>query len=219
MTDSFATCTFCTNGWISNEIIKNSWIKWSDYNMTQENKDLRYTKTEQAIRKAFHELLQEKDIKRITVRELVARAQINKTTFYAHYETMQNLIDTLERERINYIIDNLDQVQLLFEDPDCFIDDLYRNLQDCKISSIGKNGAGSQYFIDRLKNSIGQEIKSRNIDVNQYGNVTTLLTFILHGLLGVVNMGENNPMDLKIIKDFVRNGLIAADKIQRENFM
>jgi AcrR family transcriptional regulator len=175
--------------------------------MTQEKKDLRYMKTEQAIRKAFHELLLEKDMKRITVRELVERAQINKTTFYAHYETMPDLIDTLETENINYIIDNLDQVQLLFEDPDRFIDDLYRNLLDCRISTIGKNGAGSQSFIDRLKSSIGQELKSRNIDAAQYGNVTTLLVFILHGLLGVANMGENSPMDLEMIKDFVRNGL------------
>ena len=47
--------------------------------------DLRYIKTEQAIRKTFHELLQEKDISRITVKELTERAEINKTTFYAHY--------------------------------------------------------------------------------------------------------------------------------------
>ena len=43
--------------------------------------DLRYTKTEKAIRKTFHELLQEKDIRRITVKELAERAEINKTTF------------------------------------------------------------------------------------------------------------------------------------------
>ena len=43
--------------------------------------DLRYIKTEKAIRKTFHELLQEKDINRITVKELTERAEINKTTF------------------------------------------------------------------------------------------------------------------------------------------
>ena len=45
--------------------------------------DLRYIKTEQAIRKTFHELLQEKDVSKITVKELTERAEINKTTFYA----------------------------------------------------------------------------------------------------------------------------------------
>ena len=46
--------------------------------MEKKANDLRYIKTERAIRKAFHDLLQEKDMKRITVRELVERAEINK---------------------------------------------------------------------------------------------------------------------------------------------
>ena len=58
--------------------------------------DLRYIKTEKAIRKTFHELLQEKDISKITVKERTERAEINKTTFYAHYETLQDLVNTLE---------------------------------------------------------------------------------------------------------------------------
>ena len=47
--------------------------------------DLRVKKTERAIRKAFYELMLEKPIPKITVKELAERAEINKTTFYAHY--------------------------------------------------------------------------------------------------------------------------------------
>lgn len=43
--------------------------------------DLRVLKTEKLIRSALHELAQEKPISRITVKELVKRAEINKTTF------------------------------------------------------------------------------------------------------------------------------------------
>jgi len=54
-------------------------------NSKQMNKnDLRSIKTEKAIRKAFHQLSQEKEVSKITVRELSQRAEINKSTFYAH---------------------------------------------------------------------------------------------------------------------------------------
>lgn len=175
--------------------------------MSNRKNDLRYIKTERAIRKAFHELLQEKDMKRITVRELAERAEINKTTFYSHYETLPDLIDTLEKENISYIVDNLDQVQVLYNDSDLFIDNLYRNLQDCRIALIGKNGADSQQFVDRLKTALSEEMENRNIQAEQYGKTTALLVFILHGLLGVMNIGKNNAEAIDFIKHFVKLGL------------
>jgi AcrR family transcriptional regulator len=146
-------------------------------------------------------------MKRITVREITERAEINKTTFYLHYETLPDLIDTLEMDNINYIVENLDQVQLLFDNPDLFIDDLYRNLQDCRISIISRNGAGNNSFIDKLKATLEKEMKSRNIDTTKYDDVISLLIFILHGLLGIVNMENDNFVNLEVIKEFVRNGL------------
>ena len=119
--------------------------------VNKEKKDLRYVKTERLIRKSFHELVQEKDMNRITVRELVERAEINKTTFYSHYETLPDLIDTLERENIDYIMDNLDQVELLYKDSDLFIENLYQNLKDCRIVTIGKNGAGKTTLFNAIK--------------------------------------------------------------------
>ncbi len=176
--------------------------------MGSAKKDLRYIKTERLIRKTFHELVQEKDMNRITVRELAERAEINKTTFYSHYETLPDLIDTLERENIDYIMDNLDQVELLYKDSDQFIDNLYQNLQDCRIILIGKNGAGSQRFIERLKKALSDEIDVQKIDNEYYKKTLVLLKFILHGILGVMNTGDAEEDSLAYIKDLVRNGLV-----------
>ena len=175
--------------------------------MEGRKKDLRYIKTEKAMRKAFHELLQEKELKRITVRELAERAEINKTTFYAHYETIPNLLDTLEVEQIGYIVSHLDQVNLLFEDPDLFINNLYRNIQDCNITSIRKIGAGNQEFVNRLKASVEGDLASRKIDPNQYNDVAAILVFIFYGLLGIVNMESNSENSIQYIKAFVKKGL------------
>lgn len=175
--------------------------------MEKKANDLRYIKTERAIRKAFHELLQEKDLKRITVRELVERAEINKTTFYSHYETLPDLIDTLEREKINYILDNLDEVLLLYRDPDQFIDNLYRNLLDCQIYEISQHGAGGRQFVNRLKDVLSCEIKERGIQVENYKDTSAILVFILHGLLGVMNTERYTQKDIEAVKRLVKTGL------------
>ena len=169
--------------------------------------DLRYIKTERAIRKTFHELLQEKDISRITVKELTERAEINKTTFYAHYETLPDLINTLEMENIDNIIKNLDQVQLLFTNSVLFIDNLYRNLKDCNIAKISQNVNKNTEFLQKLKEQIEKELKEKHINPEDYTKIVALLLFVFHGILGIANADMDDEIALNTIKLFVKNGM------------
>lgn len=57
--------------------------------------DLRVRRTKQAIRSAFVELMGERELSRITVKELAERAQVNRKTFYLHYETIDALVAEL----------------------------------------------------------------------------------------------------------------------------
>ena len=178
--------------------------------------DLRYIKTEKAIRKTFHELLQEKDISRITVKELTERAEINKTTFYAHYETLPDLVNTLETENINYIINNLDQVQLLYTNPDLFIDNLYHNLKDCNIAKISQNGNKNVAFLKKLKERIEKELEEQQIHPEDYKKIVALLLFVFHGIIGIANADIDDEITLNTIKLFVKNG-ISVNNLNREN--
>ena len=173
--------------------------------------DLRYTKTEKAIRKTFHELLQEKDIRRITVKELAERAEINKTTFYAHYETLPDLVNTLEAENIDYIIDNLDQVQLLFTNSDLFIDNLYRNLKDCNIAKISQNGNRNVAFLQKLNARIEIELNEKQIHPEDYKKIVALLLFVFHGILGIVNADIDEEIALNTVKLLAENGIDASN--------
>ena len=178
--------------------------------------DLRYIKTEKAIRKTFHELLQEKDISKITVKELTERAEINKTTFYAHYETLPDLVNTLETENINYIINNLDQVQLLYTNPDLFIDNLYHNLKDCNIAKISQNGNKNVAFLKKLKERIEKELEEQQIHPEDYKKIVALLLFVFHGIIGIANADIDDEITLNTIKLFVKNG-ISVNNLNREN--
>ena len=54
------------------------------------------------IRQAFFELLKEKDFEKITVTDIVKRADVNRSTFYAHYPDVLGVIEEIQEEIIEY---------------------------------------------------------------------------------------------------------------------
>lgn len=60
--------------------------------------------TESAIREAFLELLDEKPINKITVRDIVGRCGINRNTFYYHYQDIPSLVEEIATRGVAEII-------------------------------------------------------------------------------------------------------------------
>lgn len=65
-----------------------------------ENKSLdrRTMKTKKAIFQAFSELLKEQELRKITVQEIVDKADISRVTFYKYYLDVYDLYDKVENE-------------------------------------------------------------------------------------------------------------------------
>jgi AcrR family transcriptional regulator len=66
--------------------------------------DLRITKTKRAIQETFVAMICEMDYREITVKELAARAQINRKTFYSHYLTLDDLLGEMQGELVEGFI-------------------------------------------------------------------------------------------------------------------
>ena len=56
---------------------------------------------------ALADLLQEKPLEKITVTDVVARANINRGTFYAHYRDIPDVVDYLIQQTFSSILDAL----------------------------------------------------------------------------------------------------------------
>ena len=68
--------------------------------------DRRAARTKKALQRAMLELLNKKDISKITVSELTELADIGRGTFYLHYMDAYDLLDKLEDELLGQITNN-----------------------------------------------------------------------------------------------------------------
>lgn len=77
--------------------------------MYKTSNDRRFRKNKQAIQRAYIDLIVEKGYQGITVTDIAERADINRMTFYAHYEAVEDIftefVDDMERyikEAVSY---------------------------------------------------------------------------------------------------------------------
>lgn len=130
------------------------------------------------IRTALADLLQEKPLDKITVTDVVNRAQINRGTFYAHYADIPDVIDHVIREafdRIRQVLADITgevrtipriltrQILLILEeDPD-----FYRKVMNSGISTLLRQ---------RLSDFILEYLLQREGDFPTYNHGQYVLT-------------------------------------------
>ncbi|MFD1988570.1 TetR/AcrR family transcriptional regulator [Paenibacillus nicotianae] len=68
-------------------------------------KNIRNTRTREAIFEALFELMEEKDFDKITIQNLTERAQINRATFYAHFQDKYELLDEIIKKSAGELIE------------------------------------------------------------------------------------------------------------------
>ena len=149
--------------------------------------DIRVKKTKRAIQKAFVALLREKPIEKITVKEIAERAEINKTTFYSHYETLDALTAEMERQTVQLVCDNMGGAQQLLDAPKAFVQEMFASLQQATDYLGVVPASAMNHFTQHLRDAILTQIKGTNMELLQYENVGAILIFVMNGLSGLLN--------------------------------
>lgn len=112
------------------------------------------TRSRKLIRQAFFELVQEKELKRITVTDIVKRADINRRTFYAHYQDVRALVEQIENETIEKIYEFLGEGKEddFIANPMSFLLKVVQCLEtDLEFYRILINSNDAESFITKLK--------------------------------------------------------------------
>ena len=66
----------------------------------QKKIDRRVIKTKKAIRGALMEIVEEKDLNKITMKEIAERADVDRKTVYNYYASAQDILDEIEDEAV-----------------------------------------------------------------------------------------------------------------------
>lgn len=69
--------------------------------------------TEQAIKNTFLDLLNEKPLNQITVKDIVVKCGINRNSFYYHFQDIPNLLETIVKDETDRIIHAYPSVETL----------------------------------------------------------------------------------------------------------
>ncbi len=145
-------------------------------------------KTKLAIRNAFIELIDEKkEMDKITVTELVKKANITRSTFYTHYSDIYEIAKELEDEIVNLFINDNDEITSA---ADCnkYIDSAIIFIKEHE-DSLKKliSGTDSNYFFEKLKKKISitlENVVSDDIKKNEYYKLD--IDFLVDGLFNLI---------------------------------
>mgnify|MGYP002521532222 FL=1 len=74
-----------------------------EFAATEKKQDPRVIHTKYRLQQALIQLLQNKDVKRVTVRELCETAQVHRSTFYMHYQDIYDLLEQVEQNTFDEI--------------------------------------------------------------------------------------------------------------------
>ncbi|MGI6117191.1 MAG: TetR/AcrR family transcriptional regulator [Bilifractor sp.] len=76
-------------------------------NSSQKHTDMRITRTREAIRRAFTDMICEMDYEQITIKELAERAGVNRKTFYLHFDSLDDLLGEMQNEMSMRFMDRI----------------------------------------------------------------------------------------------------------------
>ncbi|SDH48251.1 TetR/AcrR family transcriptional regulator [Alteribacillus bidgolensis] len=78
-----------------------------------EKMDRRKARTKKMLRAALLELMEEKGVKGVTVSELTSRADLNRGTFYLHFQDIDDYMEQSQDEFFQTLQDKMKEVNIL----------------------------------------------------------------------------------------------------------
>ena len=151
--------------------------------------DRRQQKTRAAIFSAFTSLLAEKSYSKITVQEIIDAANVGRTTFYAHFETKDDLLKELCEELFGHIISSAmdcTHTHGLYSDgnaPESVFCHLLQHLQDNNIIGL-LSCESSEIFLRFFKDSLNGLIRSQFVNQDRKANTDIPQDFLINHISG-----------------------------------
>lgn len=187
--------------------------------------DRRIRKTQAALKSALSQLMHDKRIKDISVKELTELADVNRGTFYLHYKDVFDLLEQSEKDLLTELHETIGRLDPdeVSKDPTCIFEGVYglcqKNAGLVHIL-IGENG--DIKFLNRLKELVREKcltdwsfiVKDRGIN-----HFDSYYSFVAGGCISLLqywfSSGMNEtPHELAVITgELLSGGLSMKTKM------
>ncbi|MCI8778858.1 MAG: TetR/AcrR family transcriptional regulator [Bacilli bacterium] len=143
-------------------------------------------KTNQIIKETFAELIQEKkELNNITVTELVKKANITRSAFYTHFDSIYDIAQEIQDETLDLLMTNLNGIQTI-DDLDHYLDIIFNYLKENeKIYSMLLSSNDPMLFSNRLSKTINKYILSL-LKETKHENLELKVSFYTDGCMHLI---------------------------------
>ena len=146
------------------------------------------------IKEAFFELLKEKDYSKITVTDIVNKADLNRSTFYAHYLDVRAITEEFENEVINKMMELLKKFEFknFFNNPTHLLLEISRFLESHEVEyKILLKINDAQTFLKKLREIFANYMR-KDSDISNYLNDLKMVNLrISYFSGGIINMYQD----------------------------
>ena len=157
-------------------------------------------RSRQMIKKAFAEMLNEKDITKITVTDIVEKAGISRGTFYAHYMDVYDLYNAIETNMMETVRETIDSVgaKNILLDPSGVITSAFTFLEAKKAYyKLFVTTSRSDSLINRIVTYVGDRLTAE-IDSSFSDAETKEVRLFIYYSLGAIESNVKAWLDEKI---------------------
>lgn len=180
-----------------------------------EKEDLRVRRTKEAIRKAFKEMICQMTYEEISIKELTEKANINRKTFYLHYNSLDDVLREFQAGMAQEFVKRIEGLE--------FPKDLDKITREFFLFSgeMGQLGdrlnccSGSYNYISRrITNDVIDKVwrNKNNISDDTYVQ-SAIMAYVSQSMLAIYKQwvldGKKIPLDdvIKITIELVCNGI------------
>lgn len=136
--------------------------------MAEVKEDRRIKRTKRQLSAGLIELMKNKNIKDITIKELVEKVDINRSTFYLHYSDIYDLLNDIEKnlmEEVTSVFNSYKNIEQL-EDSYAFLLTLFKTFDNNReLCKILMNNPNSSSFMEEMEENLEAEIRNKLTEI------------------------------------------------------
>ena len=165
-------------------------------------------KTKQLIQRSFLQILENKSFDTITIADITKTAQINRGTFYLHYQDKFDLLDQIEQQLFRNLGNHIDELQANYlftqtfeKEQEQIASTLFNSIKmHAPLLKIFLSDHGRAGFHIRFRDAFSEKVRfnlEKNESINSRLNAPMeyFLTFITSAFLGLIEQWVQNGLD------------------------